>query len=145
MRDIDTEQLRKVDQEKAGAEGTQQESTANLVTHSVGSSIIGPAVSSLCTTTAARHFVPSTSPVATSARDNVLEVPELLEAIILSLPVHDIFANAQRVSRTWNDVTRSPSIRTRLWLRSPINEVASPVDFLATPYENVQPSEHFPS
>jgi hypothetical protein len=68
---------------------------------------------------------------AVDARDNVLATPELLEAIISFLPMRDIFANTQRVSRTWNAIVQSPQIQARLWLRSPNDEVASPVGFSA--------------
>jgi hypothetical protein len=66
------------------------------------------------------------------ACDNVMSTPELLQAIISLLPVRDIFANAQRVSRTWNAVAQAPSIQTRLWLKSSSDEVAEPVGYLAT-------------
>lgn len=76
---------------------------------------------------------------------NALNTPELLEAIISLLPIREIFANAQRVSRTWYAVTQSPSIQTRLWLRPPTELVASPVDFLATNSSSYPPSLGLPS
>lgn len=75
-----------------------------------------------------------------NACDKVLNTPELLEAIISLLQIREIFANAQRVSRTWFAVAQSPSIQRRLWLRPPTEEVASPVDFLATNSSSYPPS-----
>jgi hypothetical protein len=74
-----------------------------------------------------------------------MATPELLEAIISLLPVRDIFANAQRVSRTWNAVAQLPSVQTRLWLRSPTEEVASPIKYLAGHSRSDPPTLHLPS
>jgi hypothetical protein len=79
------------------------------------------------------------------ACDKAMGTPELLEAIISFLPTRDIFANAQRVSRTWNAVAQSPSIQSRLWLRSPIHEVSSPVNYVTTHVHDWSPSLHLPS
>lgn len=74
-----------------------------------------------------------------------MAAPELLEAIISLLPVRDIFANAQRVSRTWNAVAQLPSVQTRLWMRAPTEDVASPFDYLETNSISSPPSLHLPS
>lgn len=79
------------------------------------------------------------------ACDNALNAPELLEAINSLLPIREIFANAQRVSWTWYAVAQSPSIRTRMWLRPSTEELASPVDFLATNSSSYPPSLGLPS
>lgn len=82
----------------------------------------------------------------TEACNDVFNTPELLEAIISLLPMRDILSNAQRVSRSWkNAVAQSPSIQRRLWLRSSTEEVASPVEYLATHDSEWPPSLHLPS
>ena len=82
----------------------------------------------------------------TDSCNDVFNTPELLEAIVSLLPMRDILSNAQRVSRSWkNAVAQSPSTQIRLWLRSSTEEVASPVDYLATHDSEWPPSLHLPS
>lgn len=58
-------------------------------------------------------------------RDQVLAVLELLEAIILQLPVRNIF-QAQRISGTWrNAINTSPSIQEKLFIK-PSGEPVEP-------------------
>jgi hypothetical protein len=72
------------------------------------------------------------SMATTKARDVVLHTPELLKNIISFLPVPDILTEARRISQLWNNVAAdSPSIETRLWLKSRDSDVASPMGFLA--------------
>jgi hypothetical protein len=53
-----------------------------------------------------------------AARRAVFDTPELLENIILCLPVKDVFAKVQRLSRSWKAVVDSSvAIQTKLWLR----------------------------
>jgi hypothetical protein len=70
---------------------------------------------------------------ATTARDTVLNTPELLEVVISFLPGRDILANAQRVSWTWsNSITRSAEIAKSLWLKNQAIKAASPIGFMST-------------
>lgn len=67
-----------------------------------------------------------------TAHHNVLNTPELFEAIISFLPNRDILSKAQRVSRAWKAaIAQSPTIQKRLWLRSQAIEPAAPVSSLS--------------
>jgi hypothetical protein len=70
--------------------------------------------------------------IINAAHRAVFDTLELLEIIISFSPVSDILTVAQRVSRTWKDaVAKSPTIQTKLWLRSEASGAASPVGKLA--------------
>jgi hypothetical protein len=64
------------------------------------------------------------------ARRAVFDTPELLENIILFLPVKDVFAKVQRLSRSWKAVVDSShAIQTKLWLRSQSGTVIQPTKY----------------
>lgn len=63
----------------------------------------------------------------TPACDAVLGTTELLDAILSLLPARDIRLYNQRVCKKWKDaIAASPTIQTKLWLRSPLGEAISP-------------------
>jgi hypothetical protein len=65
-----------------------------------------------------------------AARRAVFDTPELLENIILFLPVTDVFAKVQRPSRSWKAVVDSSvAIQTKLWLRSQSGNVIQPTKY----------------
>lgn len=62
----------------------------------------------------------------------MLATSELLDAIISFLPFGDILFNAQRVCKDWkNTITKSPTIQTKLWLKSQASKPLSPHLFSA--------------
>jgi hypothetical protein len=53
-----------------------------------------------------------------SAQDRALSMPEVLEIILLQLPLHDLLVNAQRVSRLFHDIIiSSRSLQQALFFR----------------------------
>jgi hypothetical protein len=65
-----------------------------------------------------------------AARRAVFDTPELLENIILFLPVKDVFAKVQRLCRPWKSVVDfSHAIQTKLWLRSQSGNVIQPTKY----------------
>ena len=62
-------------------------------------------------------YLPATQKLQAMAATAVADLPELLEAILLRLPLTDILL-AQRVSRTWRDIIAgSPSLQRALFFR----------------------------
>ncbi|KAJ7187350.1 hypothetical protein C8R46DRAFT_867944, partial [Mycena filopes] len=62
-----------------------------------------------------------------TAQNNVLSAPELLELILSHLPMRDLLVVAPRVSKTWNAVTLTPTLQRALFLRpDPTASSASP-------------------
>lgn len=60
-----------------------------------------------------------------SARDRALSVPEVLEIILLQLPLKDLLVNGQRVNRLFHDViTSSRSLQQALFFR-PIRDAST--------------------
>lgn len=114
----------------AELEEAQDYTASDLTTHSMDAAVRGPVLNSLSTTTAA-HVVLSNAPnTTTTACDTVLSTLELLEAVISFLPMRDILSKAQAVSRTWKaTIAQSSVIQTKLWLRTPTEEVISPAGF----------------
>lgn len=79
--------------------------------------------------------------MSNTARHNVLDTPELSEAIISFLPNRDILSKAQRVSRTWKAaIAQSPTVQTKLWLRSQAIEAAVPIPPLPDQEPETRPS-----
>jgi hypothetical protein len=65
-----------------------------------------------------------------AARRAVFNTPEMLENIILFLPVRDVFAKVQRLSRSRKAVVDSSVvIQTKLWLRHQSGNVIQPTKF----------------
>jgi hypothetical protein len=65
-----------------------------------------------------------------AARRAVLDTPELIENIILCLPVKDLFAKVQRLSRSWKAVVDSSvAVQTKLWLRPQSDNVIQPAKY----------------
>lgn len=111
-------------------EDAQDCTDSDLTTHSMDAAIRGAVVNSFSTTTASHVFLSEAPNTTIPARDNVLNTLELLEAIISILPMRDILSKAQTVSRTWKiTIVQSPAIQTKLWLRTPTEEVLSPAEF----------------
>lgn len=50
-----------------------------------------------------------------SARERALALPELLEAIIIQLPLQDILVNAQRINREWHVIVISQVVQQMLF------------------------------
>jgi hypothetical protein len=56
--------------------------------------------------------------VALAAKDRVLETPEILEGILLKLPIRDLLVTAERVSKEWHIIIQSsPAIQEILFFR----------------------------
>ncbi|KAF8850621.1 hypothetical protein BDZ45DRAFT_679679 [Acephala macrosclerotiorum] len=49
------------------------------------------------------------------AQEQALSLPEILENILLQLPVRDLLVNAQLVCRRWNTVIKSPTLQQALF------------------------------
>ncbi|KAJ7187328.1 hypothetical protein C8R46DRAFT_936440, partial [Mycena filopes] len=63
-----------------------------------------------------------------TAQNNVLSAPELLELILAQLPMRDLLVVAPLVSKTWNAVTLTPTLQRALFLRpDPTASSTSPV------------------
>ena len=63
----------------------------------------------------------------------VFAVPELLETILLRLPVRDLLLS-QRVNRTWHNITKtSPHLQRKLFYKAEICDPASTNDFVWNP------------
>ena len=114
----------------AELEEAQDYTASDLTTHSMDAAVRGPVLNSLSTTTAADVVLSNAPNTTTTACDTVLNTLELLEAVISFLPMRDILSKAQAVSRTWKaTIAQSPVIQTKLWLRTPTEEVLSPAGF----------------
>ena len=64
-----------------------------------------------------------------SASDQVLALPELLESILLYLPMVDLLLNAQRVARCWEDTIRNSTKLQQALFFSPLNHETKSLSF----------------
>ncbi|KAJ7187334.1 hypothetical protein C8R46DRAFT_876120, partial [Mycena filopes] len=61
------------------------------------------------------------------AQDAVLSTPELLELVLLCLPLRDLLVTAPRVCKTWNAVTLTPTLQRALFFQpDPYSSTAPP-------------------
>jgi hypothetical protein len=53
-----------------------------------------------------------------TAKEQVLAMPELMDSILLQLPLQELLVNAQRVSRTWKSIIKlSPLLQQKLFFQ----------------------------
>ncbi|KUJ13209.1 uncharacterized protein LY89DRAFT_784962 [Mollisia scopiformis] len=63
----------------------------------------------------------------TPAQNQVFALPEIVENILLQLPLRDLLVNAQRVCHGWNEVTKSPTLQQALFFEpSPQSQTTDP-------------------
>jgi hypothetical protein len=54
-----------------------------------------------------------------AALNQVLETPEILESILLHLPLRDLLVTAQRINHAWNNlIVSSPAIQEALFFQA---------------------------